>query len=291
MKALRLIFVVLLATSCSQEDAKVKSRLVQIAQYEDMGVIGPERELVSLLYHSDFKVREQAVWALGRIQDATTLSDLSTAATLDTLPLKSAVAWAMGQLASEFESEIPSQALSALFTDTSTQTRQNVVDALSHLSGEENEQFLQIFGLLDGNPSTRGAAALAVGRTGQTSEIRDLAGLLRDQEPEVRWRAARAFLHDSVATVVAALVDQEAITSAQRIDLRMAGTHTIREAAAVLDLAYTVAGSTAIYQTHPLQRRFQDMHVITQHMQARLGHYGFVGKYFLGHPFQPGPMN
>jgi cyclophilin family peptidyl-prolyl cis-trans isomerase len=192
MKALRLIFVALLATSCSQEDAKVKSRLVQIAQYEDMGTIGPDRELVSLLYHSDPSVREQAVWALGRIQDPTTLSDLSTAATLDTLPLRPAVAWAMGQMAAEFDSEIPSQALSSLFTDTSTLTRRNVVDALGHLSGEENEQFLGIFGLLDGNPSTRGAAAVAIGRMGQIGEVRDLAGLLRDQEPEVRWRAAWA---------------------------------------------------------------------------------------------------
>jgi len=110
-------------------------------------------------------------------------------------------------------------------------------------------------------------------------------------EAEIRWRAARAFLHDTVCRVIEALDDQDQITNAQRIDLRMAGTQTIREAAAVLDLAYTVSGSSAIYQTNPLQRRFQDMHVITQHVQARMGHYGFVGRYFLGHPFQPGPMN
>ena len=110
-------------------------------------------------------------------------------------------------------------------------------------------------------------------------------------EAEIRWRAARLFLHAIVERTWEDLAIREAILPAQRIDLRMAGTHVIREAAAVLDLAYAVAGSTAIYEANPLQRRFQDMHVITQHVQARLGHYGYVGRYFLGHPFKPSPLN
>jgi hypothetical protein len=32
------------------------------------------------------------------------------------------------------------------------------------------------------------------------------------------------------------------------------------------------------------------MHVITQHVQGRPAHSGVVGRYFLGHPFKPGPM-
>jgi alkylation response protein AidB-like acyl-CoA dehydrogenase len=109
-------------------------------------------------------------------------------------------------------------------------------------------------------------------------------------EAEMQWRSARAFLHDTVNQVWDALSSQERILDSQRIDLRMAGTHAIREAAEALDLAYTVAGSSAIYQTNPLQRRFQDMHVITQHVQGRPAHYGVVGRFFLGHPFKPGPM-
>ena len=110
-------------------------------------------------------------------------------------------------------------------------------------------------------------------------------------EAEARWRSGKAFLDEVVGRVWSALANQSAITDDQRIDLRMAGSHIIREAAAVLDLAYLVAGSTAIYQSNPLQRRFQDMHVITQHVQARIGHYGYVGRYLLGYPFQRGPLN
>ncbi|MCY3795847.1 MAG: acyl-CoA dehydrogenase family protein, partial [Gammaproteobacteria bacterium] len=92
------------------------------------------------------------------------------------------------------------------------------------------------------------------------------AGLVKDDpdaqkmlgEAEIRWRAGRAFLHDTVSGVLAELKHQESITDDQRIALRMAGTHVIREAAAALNLAYTAAGSTGIYRHHPLHRRFQD---------------------------------
>ena len=109
-------------------------------------------------------------------------------------------------------------------------------------------------------------------------------------EAEIRWRAGRAFLYDTVSDVLDKLGDQDAIADDQRIALRMTGTHVIREAAAALDLAYTVAGSSSIYRSNPLQRRFQDMHVITQHVQGRLQYYGLVGRYYLGHPFVPGPL-
>ena len=151
-----------------------------------------------------------------------------------------------------------------------------------------------------------GAVALGVARAGMDAAI-DLAQgkvpgysstTVKDDpdmqkmigEAEMRWRAARAFLLDTVDTVWDDLADQDAIRDAQRVDLRMAGTNAINDAVTALDLAYKVAGSSAIYKTNPLQRRFQDMHVIAQHVQGRPAHYGLVGRYFLGHPFKPGPM-
>src|SRR3989442_1706867 len=44
------------------------------------------------------------------------------------------------------------------------------------------------------------------------------------------------------------------------------------------------AGATAIYEDNPLQRHFQDIHVITQHLQGRLSHYELVGRHWLGLP-------
>lgn len=105
-----------------------------------------------------------------------------------------------------------------------------------------------------------------------------------------RWRAADAYLHATVEDVVAAVRARLAITHDERARLRMAGTHVIRECAEVVDLAYKVSGSTGIYQTHDLQRRFQDMHVITQHVQGRESYFGLLGRYEITGEYEIGPM-
>ncbi len=98
-------------------------------------------------------------------------------------------------------------------------------------------------------------------------------------EAQARWRSARAYLYSTVEEALAGVRTSISMAHAHRAALRMAGTHVIREAAAVVDLAYKVAGTTAIYQPHRLQRRFQDMHVITQHVQARESYYALLGRY------------
>ena len=67
-----------------------------------------------------------------------------------------------------------------------------------------------------------------------------------------------------------------------RVNLRLASTHAIRQAADVVDIAYGVFGATAIFETSPIQRKFQDAHAITQQIQGRLEHYQTVGQHFLG---------
>ena len=113
-------------------------------------------------------------------------------------------------------------------------------------------------------------------------------------QAQARWRAARAYLRLTVGEVFGAVRQspgpKDAITHDQRAHLRMAGTHVIRESAAVLDLAYKVAGSTGIYQDQTLQRRFQDMHVITQHVQARESYYGLLGRYAISGEYELTPM-
>ncbi len=70
----------------------------------------------------------------------------------------------------------------------------------------------------------------------------------------------------------------------QRAALRLATTHAIRLAVQVVDTVYNAAGATAIYEGHLLQRHFQDIHVISQHLQGRLSHYELVGRHCLGLP-------
>ena len=53
-------------------------------------------------------------------------------------------------------------------------------------------------------------------------------------------------------------------------------------AAEVVDITYNLCGSSAIFENNPIQRRFQDIHVITQHIQGRLTNYETAGQFYLG---------
>ena len=101
-------------------------------------------------------------------------------------------------------------------------------------------------------------------------------------QAEAQWAAAKALLSEAVATVWEAVRARGRIDVAERIALRMAGTHAIRQSAAVVDSAYNLSGSSSIFAERAIQRRFQDIHVITQQIQGREAHYETAGQFFLG---------
>jgi indole-3-acetate monooxygenase len=118
---------------------------------------------------------------------------------------------------------------------------------------------------------------------------RAMPTLLREQpmvqmtvgQAEAALRSGRAFLYEAVREAWAASVNN-ALTLEHRANLRLATTHGIRLAAQIIDSVYNAAGATAAYEDHLIQRHFQDIHVITQHLQGRLAHYELIGRYWLG---------
>jgi indole-3-acetate monooxygenase len=100
---------------------------------------------------------------------------------------------------------------------------------------------------------------------------------------EARLRAARLFLMTPLDESWAAVVASGAPpTLEQRLTLRLATTHVIREAKDVVATIYEYAGSSAIFEKGPFERRFRDIHAMTQHMQARFTNYETVGMALLG---------
>ena len=71
------------------------------------------------------------------------------------------------------------------------------------------------------------------------------------------------------------------MTAEHRIAVRLASTWTIHRCVAVVDAAYRMAGATAVFSANPFERRFRDMHTISQQLQARDTHYEDVGKAIL----------
>ena len=97
-------------------------------------------------------------------------------------------------------------------------------------------------------------------------------------------RAGRAFLTETVRDIWSSVTTIGTISLDQRATLRIATTHAIRLAVEVVDTVYNAAGATAVYEGHLLQRLFQDIHVISQHIQSRRAHYEFIGRHWLGLP-------
>ena len=119
---------------------------------------------------------------------------------------------------------------------------------------------------------------------------RAMQATLRDQpmvqgavgRAEADLRSGRAFLSEAVRELWTEASSTGETTQDKRATLRLAATHGIRLAVNVIDSVYNLAGVTTIYEGNLIQRYFQDIHVISQHLQARLSHYEMVGQHWLG---------
>ncbi|HKO72813.1 MAG TPA: acyl-CoA dehydrogenase family protein [Bradyrhizobium sp.] len=98
---------------------------------------------------------------------------------------------------------------------------------------------------------------------------------------EGNLRAARAYLYATVTEAWRELTRIGEAAEDQRVALRLAATWTIHQAALVVDIAYHMAGATAVFRANRFERRFRDMHAIAQQVQARDTHYEDVGKAIL----------
>lgn len=101
-------------------------------------------------------------------------------------------------------------------------------------------------------------------------------------EAEATLRSARAFLLSSLAEIWESVGRHGVLGLDQRMVIRLAATHAIHQAKAVADLAYQAAGSSAIFAGGAFERRFRDIHAVTQQLQGRRAHFETVGQFLLG---------
>jgi len=117
----------------------------------------------------------------------------------------------------------------------------------------------------------------------ERTDVRERASVQLDVgRAEATWGAARAFLTESIAALWGSATAEGGPSRKSRIGLRLASTHAIQCAADAVQTVYRTCGSTPIFDASPMQRRFQDAHVITQQVQGRLSHYETVGQELLG---------
>lgn len=102
-------------------------------------------------------------------------------------------------------------------------------------------------------------------------------------------RAASALVEDAVAKAWAVAGAQPDAASGapvlpqpQRAALRLAAVHAVRTAVEVVSRAYDLAGGSAVYRSHPLQRRLRDVQTAAQHAMVGRPVLEGVGRSLLG---------
>lgn len=101
-------------------------------------------------------------------------------------------------------------------------------------------------------------------------------------ELEARLGAARAYQQTILLDVWTVVSETGVLSVADRAGIRLAATYAINQATDVVHQVYRLAGSSAIFEHAPFERRFRDMHAVSQQMQARQSHYETVGRQIMG---------
>ena len=99
---------------------------------------------------------------------------------------------------------------------------------------------------------------------------------------EARIRSATAYIESEFNGLYDDVLVHGALTADQRVRIRLASTFAIQEAKAAADVAYQSAGATAIFASQNYERRYRDLHAVTQQTQGHKVHYQTVGSYLLG---------
>lgn len=99
---------------------------------------------------------------------------------------------------------------------------------------------------------------------------------------EATWRAAKAFLLDEIGSTWEVVSGGRQPSIEDRSGIRLAAVHAASSSASVADIAFTLAGGTAVYDTSVLGRCQRDAHVVTQHIQTAPKLNETIGKLLLG---------
>lgn len=98
---------------------------------------------------------------------------------------------------------------------------------------------------------------------------------------EGRLSGARAFLHEAASLVYDAAANGT-LDVDKRMRLRLATTWGINEATEVSIACYRAAGTPAILNSAPFERRFRDAMSASQHLQGMWPHVEMVGRHLIG---------
>ena len=101
---------------------------------------------------------------------------------------------------------------------------------------------------------------------------------------EASLQSARTYFYETTESAWESILKGDGVSAEQTSNLRLAAAEAAREGAQVVQSAYLLAGTKAIYNNHPLQRHLRDAMVVTQHAFLNESMYDGAGSVLLGVP-------
>lgn len=99
---------------------------------------------------------------------------------------------------------------------------------------------------------------------------------------DAAWKAARAGLHKTIDDAWRDVSLTGVLSLDHRMAIRQAATYAIHVSRDMAHQVFHEAGSTAIFNNHPFERRLRDVNSVSQQLQGRRTHFETVGLYILG---------
>jgi len=99
---------------------------------------------------------------------------------------------------------------------------------------------------------------------------------------EARLRSSRAFLHEMIEEHWEVAKSGEPFPLPLRAQLRTSITWAMNQARDVANYAYHASGTNGIFEANAFERRFRDMHTVSQQGQGHKSNFEAAGQAFLG---------
>ena len=152
--------------------------------------------------------------------------------------------------------------------------------------------FLSLFGIVQAPPVCLGLARREIDEFKQialskqdlfgtrlSEKVQAQVGLAR---AEALVRSARTYWYSEVEAAWTAAVNGFSLSLEDRAAVRIASLTAVEQSVAAADLLYRLAGSSAIFQSSPLERCWRDMHTAAQQMQVQDGRWETAGRVLMG---------
>jgi alkylation response protein AidB-like acyl-CoA dehydrogenase len=99
---------------------------------------------------------------------------------------------------------------------------------------------------------------------------------------EALVRSARSYWYENVEALWDAASQGREIAFEDRTAVRLASLTAAENSVAAVDLLYRLAGTSAVFQTSPLERCWRDVHTAAQHFQVQDARWETAGRVLLG---------